>query len=129
MRYKRTTSILVALLLCHLALAFLLRAQITHAQSHSPHIGADLLDYTVPAGEYLLAGFLLGDFPCNDQNNDNDCDYRDKFTSVTFRFDVLTRGPGGTNVDSCERQGWNSVRTYAPAFYDRGERSALFLFA
>ena len=112
MRYKRTTSILVALLLCHLTVAFIFRAPITHAQSHSPGIGADLLDYTVPAGEYLNAGFLLRDFPCNDQDSDNDCDYRDKFTTVTFRFDVLTRGSGGTNVDSCEAQGLNRVRTY-----------------
>ena len=118
MRHRKITSILVALLFCHLTVAFIFRAPITHAQSHSPGIGADLLDYTVPAGEYLNVGFLLRDFPCTDQNNDNDCDYRDKFTSVTFRFDVLSRGSGGTNVDSCEAQGLNRVRIFAPAAYD-----------
>ena len=60
----------------------------------------------------------LRDFPCVDEDSDNDCDHSDNFTSVTYRFDVLTRGPGGTNVDSCEGQGLNSVRTFSPAFYD-----------
>ena len=73
MRHRKTISILLVLLFCHLTLAFLFRAQITHAQSPSPHIDSDLIDYAVLPGDYLEAGFLLKDFPCNDQNNDNDC--------------------------------------------------------
>ena len=108
----------VALLLCLLTVTSAPRTPTANAQSLTPHIGSDLIDYIVPAGEYLNAGFLLRDFPCVDENNDNDCDYKDNFTSVTYRFDVLIRGPGGTNVDSCEGQGLNSVRTFSPAFYD-----------
>ena len=77
----------VALLLTVLAGVIAPRPQTAYAQNEPspvPFISVDLLDYTVPTGEYLYAGFLLRDFPCTDQDNDNDCDYRDKFTSVTF---------------------------------------------
>ena len=71
----------------------------------------------MPAGEYLSAGFLLRNFPCVDQDNNNDCDYRDKFTSVIYRFDILSRS-GETSPDICEGQGLNRDRTFAPAFYN-----------
>ena len=112
-----------ALLLTVLAVVIAPPSQTAYAQNDPsptpvPFISVDLLDYTVPTGEYLYAGFSLRYFPCTDQDNDNDCDNRDKFTSVTYRFDVLSRGSGGTNVDSCEGQGLNRVSTFSSAFYD-----------
>ena len=88
-----------------------------YAKSPAPFIDSALLDETVPPGEYLSAGFLLKNFPCVDQDNDNDCDFRDKFTSVVYRFDILSRS-GETSPDICEGQGLNRDRTFAPAFYN-----------
>ena len=88
-----------------------------YAKSPAPFIDSALLDETVPPGEYLSAGFILKNFPCVDQDNDNDCDYRDKFTSVVYRFDILSRN-SDTNPDICEGQGLNRDWIFAPAFYD-----------
>jgi len=117
MPLRITVFVLAALLFCHLAVAFLFRAQPVYAQSFSPIIGVDLIDYVVQPGEYLDAGFAIGYFPCNDENNDGKCNYQDKFTSVRYRFDVLHRA-GQTDADNCEGQGLNRDRTYAPASYD-----------
>ena len=115
---KRITHrIPIAALVGFCALLLAPRVQTAYAQSPSPHIDTDLIAYTVPAGEYLNAGFALRDFPCVDENNDDDCDYRDKFTSVSYRFDVLHR-EGGSDADSCEAQGLGTDRTYSPASYD-----------
>ena len=108
---------LLALLLAFLAALVTPGLPKIYAESHPPSIASALLDHTVPAGEYLSAGFLLRNFPCVDQDNNNDCDYRDKFTSVIFRFDILSRS-GDTSPDICEGQGLNRDRTFAPAFYD-----------
>ena len=108
---------LLALLLAFLAALVTPGLLKIYAESHPPSIASALLDHTVPAGEYLSAGFLLRNFPCVDQDNNNDCDYRDKFTSVIFRFDILSRS-GDTSPDICEGQGLNRDRTFAPAFYD-----------
>ena len=107
-----------AFLLVPLSVIYAPRVQTAYAQSSSPFIDSDLIAYSVPAGEYLEAGFGLYHFPCVDQNNDNDCDYNDKFTSVNYRFDVLHRGDGGTDADSCEGQGLGTDRTFSPAAYD-----------
>ena len=107
-----------AFLLVPLSVIYAPRVQTAYAQSSSPFIDSDLIAYIVPAGEYLEAGFGLCYFPCVDQNNDNDCDYNDKFTSVNYRFDMLHRGDGGTDTDSCEGQGLGTDRTFSPAAYD-----------
>ncbi len=117
MPLRITVFVLAALLFCHLAVAFLFRAQPVYAQSSSPIIGVDLIHYVVQPGEYLDAGFAIANFPCNDENNDGNCNYEDKFTSVTYRFDMLHRA-GQTDADNCEEQGLNRNRTYAPASYD-----------
>ena len=88
-----------------------------YAQSPAPFIDSALLDHTVPPGEYLSAGFILKNFPCVDQDNDNDCDFRDKFTSVVYRYDILSRN-SDTNPDICEGQELNRDWIFAPAFYD-----------
>ena len=107
-----------AFLLVPLSVIYAPRVQTAYAQSSSPFIDSDLIAYSVPGAEYLEAGFGLYYFPCVDQNNDNDCDYNDKFTSVNYRFDVLHRGDGGTDTDSCEGQGLGTDRTFSPAAYD-----------
>ena len=108
---------LLALLLAFLAALVTPGLPKIYAKSPPPLIASALLDHTVPAGEYLSAGFLLRNFPCVDQDNNNDCDYRDKFTSVIYRFDILSRS-GDTSPDICEGQGLNRDRTFAPAFYN-----------
>ena len=108
---------LLALLLAFLAALVTPGLPKIYAKSPPPLIASALLDHTVPAGEYLSAGFLLRNFPCVDQDNNNDCDYRDKFTSVIYRFDILSRS-GETSPDICEGQGLNRDRIFAPAFYD-----------
>ncbi len=95
------------------------------AKSPAPFIDSALLDHTVPPGEYLSAGFILKNFPCIDQNNDNDCDYRDIFTSVVYRFDILSRN-SDTNPDICEGQGSNRDWIFAPAFYLPSRRVSQF---
>ena len=65
MRKKRLSYIsggFVALLLCLLTVTFTPRTPTANAQSLTPHIGSDLIDYIVPAGEYLNAGFALKRF-------------------------------------------------------------------
>ena len=108
---------LLALLLAFLAALVTPGLPHIYAQSPAPFIDSALLDETVPPGEYLSAGFLLKNFPCVDQDNDNDCDFRDKFTSVVYRFDILSRN-SETSPDICEGQGLNRDRTFAPAFYN-----------
>ena len=108
---------LLALLLAFLAALVTPGLPHIYAQSPAPFIDSALLDETVPPGEYLSAGFLLKNFPCVDQDNDNDCDFRDKFTSVVYRFDILSRN-SDTNPDICEGQGLNRDWTFAPAFYN-----------
>ena len=116
MRLRKPAFVLAALLFCHLTVAFLFRAQSSHAQSFSPHIGVDLIDYVVSPGVYLNAGFAMANFPCSDEDNNGKCDYRDKFTSVTYRFDVLHRADQ-TDADNCEGQGLNKDRIFAPSSY------------
>ena len=108
---------LLALLLAFLAALVTPGLPKIYAKSPPPLIASALLDHTVPAGEYLSAGFLLRNFPCVDQDNNNDCDYRDKFTSVIYRFDILSRN-SDTNPDICEGQGLNRDWIFAPAFYN-----------
>ena len=108
---------LLALLLAFLAALVTPGLPKIYAKSPPPLIASALLDHTVPAGEYLSAGFLLRNFPCVDQDNNNYCDYRDKFTSVVYRFDILSSN-SDTNPDICEGQGLNRDRIFAPAFYD-----------
>ena len=108
---------LLALLLAFLAALVTPGLPKIYAKSPPPLIASALLDHTVPAGKYLSAGFLLRNFPCVDQDNNNDCDYRDKFTSVIYRFDILSRN-SDTNPDICEGQGLNRDWTFAPAFYN-----------
>ena len=119
MRHRKAIPILVALLFCFLTVALISHTRITRAQEEFPPvIGVDLLEYVVQPGEYLYAGFALWYFPCIDQNNDNKCNYQDKYTSIRYRFDVQTRGSGATNVDSCEHQGLNQDRIFAPSSYN-----------
>lgn len=91
-----------------------------NAQSPSPFIDSALLDNTVPPGEYLFAGFILRNFPCVDEDYDNDCDYDDNFTSVTYRFDIMSRSD--SNPDICEGQGLNRDRIFTPVFYNTWRR-------
>ena len=116
---------LAVLLLFALAvISFVPRAQLIHAQSPSsqdssqPNVGFDLLDDIVPAGEYLNASLLFINFPCIDENDDNNCDNQDNFTTVTFRFDLLEGGSDGPDADSCEGQGLGIVRNFSPSFYN-----------
>ena len=40
----------------------------------------------------MNAGLLFASFPCIDKNNDDKCDYNDRFTTVTYRFDIMHGG-------------------------------------
>ena len=99
-------------------ISFVPPAPMIHAFSPSlegesqPHVGFDTLDDFVAAGEYMNAGLLFANFPCIDKNNDDTCDYHDKFTTVTYRFDVLAGGADGPDADNCEGQGLGTVRTF-----------------
>ena len=125
MQSKQTIITLVGaaiLLLFALAvISFVPPAPTIHALAPSlqddpqPHVGFDTLDDSVPAGEYAYAGLLFASFPCIDQNNDNKCNHKDKFTTVTYRFDILQ---GGADADNCEGQGLGSVRNFSPSYYD-----------
>lgn len=106
-----------AFLLAPLAADFSHPVRTARAQSLSPLTDSDLIENTLPAGEYLYAGLVLKDFPCVDQNGDDRCDYNNKFTSVSYRFDVLHRA-GGADANSCEGQGLGGDRSYSPASYD-----------
>ena len=105
----------VILLLFALAvISFVPRSPTIHALSPSlqeaqPHVGFDTLDDYVAAGEYMNAGLLFASFPCIEKNNDDKCDYNDRFTTVTYRFDILH---GGADADNCEGQGLGIVRTF-----------------
>ena len=57
----------------------------------------------------MNAGLLFASFPCIDKNNDDKCDYNDRFTTVTYRFDIMH---GGSDADNCEGQGLGIVRTF-----------------
>ena len=74
-----------------------------------PHVGFDTLDDWVAAGEYMNAGLLFANFPCIDKNDDDKCDYNDRFTTVTYRFDVMHED---SDADNCEGQGLGIVRTF-----------------
>ena len=74
-----------------------------------PHVGFDTLDDWVAAGEYMNAGLLFANFPCIDKDDNDTCDYNDRFTTVTYRFDVMH---GGADADNCEGQGLGIVRTF-----------------
>ena len=127
MQTKQLTVTLIGLavlLLFALAvISFVPRVQLIHAQSPSsqddpePRVGFDTLDDWVPAGEYMNAGLLFRDFPCVDQNSDEQCDNNDKFTTVTYRFDIRSGGADGPDADNCEGQGLGFVRNYSPGFY------------
>ena len=65
-----------------------------------------------------MLGLLFASFPCIDQNNDNKCNSdKDKFTTVTYRFDLLQGSSDGPNADHCEGQGFGSVSTFSPSEY------------
>ena len=74
-----------------------------------PHVGFDTLDDWVAAGEYMNAGLLFANFPCIDKDDNDTCDYNGRFTTVTYRFDVMH---GGADADNCEGQGLGIVRTF-----------------
>ena len=125
MQSKQTIITLVGaaiLLLFALAvISFAPPAPTIHALSPSlqgepqPHVGFDTLDDFVEAGEYMHAGLLFASFPCIEKNNDDKCDYHDKFTTVTYRFDILHEG---ADADNCEGQGLGFVRNFSPSYYD-----------
>ena len=125
MQSKQTIITLVGagmLLLFALAvISFVPPAPTIHALAPSlqddpqPHVGFDTLDDSVPAGEYAYAGLLFASFPCIDKNDDDECDYNDRFTTVTYRFDILHEG---ADADNCEGQGLGFVRNFSPSYYD-----------
>ena len=80
-----------------------------------PMVGFDTIEYTVRAGEYMNAGLLFAYFPCIDEDDNGKCNYKDNFTTVTYRFDILQ---DGADADSCEGQGWGTVRDFSPSFYN-----------
>ena len=82
-----------------------------------PHISFEKLNDLVSAGENLNAGLIFANFPCIDQNNDGTCNSDDKFTTVTYRFDLLQGSSDGPNADHCEGQGFGSVSTFSPSEY------------
>ena len=111
----------ILLLFALAVISFVPRAPTIHALSPSlegepqPHVGFDTLDDFVEAGEYMHAGLLFASFPCIEKNNDDKCDYHDKFTTVTYRFDILHEG---ADADNCEGQGLGFVRNFSPSYYD-----------
>ena len=120
---------LLALLLAFLAALVTPGLPKIYAKSPPPLIASALLDHTVPAGEYLSAGFLLRNFPCVDQDNNNDCDYRDKFTSVIYRFDILSRNSGNQSRHLRRARVEQRPDIRASGFTTPPERSARFLCA
>ncbi len=80
-----------------------------------PMVGFDTIEYTVRAGEYMNAGLLFAYFPCIDEDDNGKCNYKDNFTTVTYRFDILQ---DGADADNCEGQGWGNVRDFSPSFYN-----------
>ena len=111
----------ILLLFALAVISFVPRAPTIHALAPSlegepqPHVGFDTLDDFVEAGEYMHAGLLFASFPCIEKNNDDKCDYHDKFTTVTYRFDILQEG---ADADNCEGQGLGMVRNFSPSFYN-----------
>ena len=83
-----------------------------------PHVGFDTLEDSVPAGEYLNAGLLFANFPCIDNDKNGECTHKDDFTTVTYRFDLLTGGSDGPDANNCEGQGLGMVRNFSHSFYN-----------
>ena len=90
-----------------------------------PHVGFDTLEDSVPAGEYLNAGLLFANFPCIDNDKNGECTHKDDFTTVTYRFDLLTGGSDGPDANNCEGQGLGIVRNFSPSFYNSRRTSGL----
>ncbi len=82
-----------------------------------PHISFEKLNDLVSAGENLNAGLIFANFPCIDQNNDGTCNSDDKFTTVTYRFDLVQGSSDGPNADHCEGQGFGTVSNFSPSQY------------
>ena len=90
-----------------------------------PHVGFDTLEDSVPAGEYMNAGLLFANFPCIDNDKNGECTHKDDFTTVTYRFDLLTGGSDGPDANNCEGQGLGMVRNFSPSFYNSRRTSGL----
>ena len=86
-------------------------------QDPQPHVGFDKLEDSVLAGDNLNTGLFFANFPCIDQNDDGTCNSDDKFTTVTYRFDLVQGGSDGPNADHCEGQGFGSVSNFSPSQY------------
>ena len=86
-------------------------------QDPQPRVGFDKLEDSVLAGEKLNTGLFFANFPCIDQNDDGTCNSDDKFTTVTYRFDLLQGSSDGPNADHCEGQGFGTVSTFSPSEY------------
>ena len=86
-------------------------------QDPQPRVGFDKLEDSVLAGEKLNTGLFFANFPCIDQNDDGTCNSDDKFTTVTYRFDLVQGGSDGPNADHCEGQGFGSVSNFSPSQY------------
>ena len=135
MQTKQSTITLVGaaiLLLFALAvISFVPPAPTIHALAPSlqeepqPHVGFDTLEDSVPAGEYLNAGLLFANFPCIDNDKNGECTHKDDFTTVTYRFDLLTGGSDGPDANNCEGQGLGMVRNFSPSFYNSRRTSGL----
>ena len=108
----------ILLLFALTLISFVPRPEAIHAlasdDDFEPMVGFDTIEYTVTAGEYVNAGLLFAYFPCNDKDDNGECDHNDKFTKVTYRFDILQNG---ADADNCEGQGWGSARNFSPSFY------------
>ena len=86
-------------------------------QDPQPHVGFDKLEDSVLAGDNLNTGLFFANFPCIDQNDDGTCNSDDKFTTVTYRFDLVQGSSDGPNADHCEGQGFGSVSNFSPSQY------------
>ena len=122
----------ILLLFALAVISFVPPAPTIHALSPSlqgepqPHVGFDTwMTNVVRQVNPCMRASEFASFPCIDKNDDDTCTIQRRFTTVTYRFDILH---GGADADNCEGQGLGFVRNFSPSFYDDWRTTGLYLF-